>query len=361
MDRNGPHIAATAREAAATEHRSARIAEMMDRYLGEDVMRGFADDRVTEIYVNPQDGLIRFDTRDRGKVSAEAHIASRRVEQFLNAVADLHGLVLGGNNPQVQAELPMERFGGARLQGFLPPLAGGPSFVVRKPPSVVYPLEDYVRKGILGPGGKDLLQEAVDRHWNLLIAGGTGSGKTTFANALLKEITDRCPSERIVILEDTVELQCAAADHLALRTCGPVTLAQLVRHTLRAYPDRIVVGEVRGPEALDLLDAWSTGHPGGLGTFHAQDAPGALLRLDRLCQRAGVPSQVELIAEAVDLVVLLEGTHSGRRIKDLVRVHGLRPDGSFDLERFSAGERETFAATEEPGAQVTLRQHIPTQ
>jgi type IV secretion system protein VirB11 len=111
-----------------------------------------------------------------------------------------------------------------------------------------------------------------------------------------------------------------------------VTLAQLVRHTLRAYPDRIVVGEVRGPEALDLLDAWSTGHPGGLGTFHAQDATAALLRIDRLCQRANVPSQTELIAEAVDLIVIMEGGHRTRRVRDLVRVRGLSPDGSFDLQ-----------------------------
>ena len=318
--------------AAAREHRSARTAEMMNRYLGEPVMNGFADERVTEIYVNPQDGRVRFDTRDEGKVDTGARINPERVEQFLNAVADLHGLLLSGDNPQIQAELPKERFGGARLQGFLPPLSSGPSFIVRKPPAVIYPLSDYVRKGTLSPAGHELLTRAARSRWNVLIAGGTGSGKTTFANALLREITDRCPTERLVILEDTVELQCAAKDHLALRTTGQITLAQLVRHTLRAYPDRIIVGEVRGPEALDLLDAWSTGHPGGLGTFHAQDAPGALLRLDRLCQRNSVPSQVELIAEAVDLIVVMEGTHAGRRVKDLVRIHGLHPDGSFHLE-----------------------------
>lgn len=316
----------------AAEHRSARIAEMMARYVGEFVMSGFADDDVTEIYVNPQDELIWFDTRTGGKTCTGIRIGSERVEQFLNAIADLHGLTLDGDNPSVQAELPVERFRGARVQGFRPPVANAPCFIVRKPSQVVYSLEEYVEKGILTVEDIGTLRRAISAHWNILIAGGTGTGKTTFANALLKEITDLCPKERIVILEDTVELQCAAKDHVALRSTPEIPLAQLVRHTLRAYPDRIVVGEVRGPEALDLLDAWSTGHPGGLGTFHAQDAPGTLLRLDRLCQRANVPSQTELIAEAVDLIVLMEGGHRARRVRDLVRVDGLDARGAFRME-----------------------------
>lgn len=325
----------------------------MARYLGETIMDGFAENDVTEIYVNPQDAFIWFDTRSQGKTNTGVRIDSQRIEQFLNAVADLHGLTLDGDNPSLQAELPIDRFRGARLQGFRPPIAAGPSFIVRKPPAVVYPLNDYVEQGILSPKGRSLLRQAVLEHWNILIAGGTGSGKTTFTNALLKEITDLCPGERIVILEDTVELQCEATDHLALRTTDTISLAQLVKHTLRAFPDRIVVGEVRGPEALDLLDAWSTGHPGGLGTFHAQDAVGTLLRLDRLCQRANVPSQLELISEAVDLIVLMEGGHRGRRIKNLVRVHGLHADGGFHLERLlieRGGERpRNNGATHKPG------------
>jgi len=312
---------------------------MMARYLGEPLMAGFADDDVTEVYLNPQDGHIRYDTRSRGKLRTSLRLQPQRVEQFLNAVADMHGLALDGDHPSLQAELPQELFRGARLQGFLPPMASGACFVIRKPPAVVYSLGDYVSSGILPDDARMMLRQAVERHWNILIAGGTGTGKTTFANALLKEITEQCPNERSVILEDTVELQCTAADHLALRTTFGVSLAHLVKHTLRAYPDRIIVGEVRGPEALDLLDAWSTGHPGGLGTFHAQDAAGTLLRLDRLCQRANVPSQLELIAEAVDLIVLMEGGHRTRRIKDLVRVHGLDAHGRFDLEHLSSGEK----------------------
>jgi len=191
--------------------------------------------------------------------------------------------------------------------------------------------------GIMTPVQRAAIGHAVTSHANVLIAGGTNSGKTTLANALLREITERCPDERIVVLEDTVELQCAARDHLALRTGPGVTLAELVRSALRTSPNRIVVGEVRGREALDLLDAWATGHPGGCGTCHATTADGALLRLDRLAQRNNVPSQVALIAEAVNLIAVVEGGNRGRRLVDLARVVGLDADGRIALEHLTAG------------------------
>jgi type IV secretion system protein VirB11 len=180
------------------------------------------------------------------------------------------------------------------------------------------------------------LAGAVTAHDNVLIAGGTNSGKTTLANALLREITEQYPDERIVVLEDTVELQCMARDHLALRTGPGITLAELVRSALRTSPNRIVVGEVRGSEALDLLDAWATGHPGGCGTCHATSAEGALLRLDRLAQRNNVPPQTALIAEAVDLVAVVEGGNRGRRLADLARVAGLDATGRIVLHHLTS-------------------------
>jgi type IV secretion system protein VirB11 len=177
---------ASAIESHQVEDRSVRMAEMMARYLGERVMEAFADDDVTEVYVNPQDGRLRLDTRSRGKVDTECPIPAGRVEQFLNAVADLHGLTLDAERPAIQAELPQARFRGARLQGFRPPLAAAASFVVRKPPSVVYPLDDYVQNGIIPAGGAAVVRRAVEERWNVLVAGGTGSGKTTLANAVLQ-------------------------------------------------------------------------------------------------------------------------------------------------------------------------------
>jgi P-type conjugative transfer ATPase TrbB len=252
---------------------------------------------------------------------------------FLNAVAARLGLTLGAEHPGLEAELPAIGFRGSRLQGFVPPITPAPAFTIRKPPAVVYSLDDYVAAGVVSPPQRAAFRGAVEAHRNILIAGGTNTGKTTLANALLKEVTDLFPTERLVILEDTVELQCVAPDHLALRTSATVSLAQLVKSALRTSPTRIVVGEVRGSEALDLLDAWATGHPGGVATVHASSAEGALLRLDRLAQRANVPPQPHLVAEAIHLIAVLEGSHARRRVTDLVRVEGLDRAGHYVLDR----------------------------
>jgi type IV secretion system protein VirB11 len=321
------------RKAAVARESRERFGEMMARYLGPPILSAFEDDDVTEIYLNPQDGVVRFDTRSRGRVDSGARLDASRVEMFLNAVAASLGLTLGADEPRLEAELPALAFHGSRLQGFVPPVTAGPAFNIRKPPAAIYSLDDFVHAGTLSPGWRDKLQRAVLGHRNILIAGGTNSGKTTLANALLRAITELCPDERIVMLEDTVELQCAARDHLALRTGPGVTLAQLVRSALRTSPSRIVVGEVRGAEALDLLDAWATGHPGGVATVHASSSRGALLRLDRLAQRANVPPQQALIVEAIHLIVLLEGSNAGRRVTDLVSVAGVDSGGSYVLDR----------------------------
>ncbi len=318
------------------ENAADRLSEMLARYLGPGVLPAFADDDVTEVYLNPQDSSVRIDTRSRGKVDTGTTLAPHRVEMLLNAVAANMGATLTPDSPRLQAELPTPIFRGSRLQGFLPPVTSGPAFNIRKPPVVVYPLDQYVQSGILSPPQHAVLRSSVAGHRNILIAGGTNSGKTTLANAVLQEITDLFPQERLVILEDTVELQCAARDHLALRTGRHVSLAELVKSALRTSPSRLIVGEVRGSEALDLLDAWATGHPGGVATVHASSAEGALLRLDRLAQRANVPPQAPLIAEAIHIIVVIEGGNTGRRVSDLVRVCGLDAGGRYRLERFIA-------------------------
>jgi P-type conjugative transfer ATPase TrbB len=310
-------------------------AEMMARYLGPAVVRAFEDDDVTEIYVNPQEGRVHFDTRSQGRIQSEVHIDADRREMFLNAVASSLDLTLGHDHPRLEAELPTCAFRGSRLQGFVRPVTPAPAFNIRKPPTTIYSLDSYVTDRMLTGSQRLELRRAIQERRNILIAGGTNSGKTTLANALLKEITDLFPRERIVILEDTVELQCAGADHLALRSCPAVSLEQLLKSALRTSPNRIVVGEVRGVEALHLLDAWATGHPGGVATVHASSAIGALARLDRLAQRANVPPQRELIAETVHVIVVIEGGSTGRRVTDLVTVTGLDERGRFLLRRAS--------------------------
>lgn len=314
---------------------AAQYEEMISRQLGPDVMRAFADPDVTEIYLNPTDGLIRLDTRSRGKLVSNTILEAQRVEMFLNAVASAIGAPIGPDRPCLEAELPSARFLGSRLQGFVPPVTSAPAFSIRKPPAAVYTLDHYVSTGVLTPLHLAALSDAILARRNVLVVGGTNSGKTTLANALLRDVAERFPGERVVILEDTVELQCAAEDVLALRTTKDVTLGDLVRGTMRASPNRIVVGEVRGAEALDLLDAWATGHPGGIATLHATSAEGALLRLDRLAQRAKVAPQAALIAEAVHVVAVIEGGNAGRRVTDIARVAGFDSAGRFVLRHLT--------------------------
>lgn len=310
--------------------KEARYRGLMERYLGPDVLAAMADDDVTEVYVNAGDGRLRADTHSRGKVALDATVRGDQVEQFLGAVAAFRGDTLGAATPVVQAELPAETFGGARLQGFVAPLVPRACFVIRKPARRVLTLARYV-PSVMTLAQKSAIEDAVRDHENILVCGGTGSGKTTLCNAILLEMSEQFPRERVVVLEDTGELQCRADDHLQLRTSEDVSLSDLVRSTLRCTPDRIVVGEVRDGAALHLLDAWATGHPGGCATVHATDARGALRRINRLAMRAGVPAQHELVAEAVGVVVVIQGGNRGRRVEELVRVSGHR-DGAYVLD-----------------------------
>ena len=213
----------------------------------------------------------------------------------------------------------------------MPPVATAPCFSIRKPADVIYRLADYVTANILTPRQAVLLTTAVIERRNIVVVGGTSSGKTTLVNALLAEIA--LHGERVVILEDTRELRCAAEDCVTLRTKpGVASLADLVRSTLRLRPDRIVVGEVRGPEALDMLKAWNTGHPGGITTLHANSAAAALVRLEQLVQEAVVTVPHALIAEAVDVLVFINGRGAQRRVESLLELEGLNDDGSYILK-----------------------------
>ena len=216
-------------------------------------------------------------------------------------------------SPRVSAELPES---GERFEGLVPPVVAAPCFAIRRPAVAVFTLDDYVEAGIMSGAQAELLRAAVRERKNILVAGGTSTGKTTLVNALLAEVAKT--GDRVVLIEDTRELQCAAPNLVALRTKdGAASLSDLVRSSLRLRPDRIPIGEVRGAEALDLLKAWGTGHPGGVGTLHAGSAIGALRRLEQLIQEAVVTVPRALIAETIDLIAVLAGRGSARRLAEL--------------------------------------------
>jgi P-type conjugative transfer ATPase TrbB len=304
---------------------------MLRTAMGPAIAAGLADPLVVEVMVNP-DGALRLDRLGEGRVDTGERLEPAQVERIVRLVASHARSEVHSGAPVVSGELPPHGDGlaGERFEGVLPPVSTGPCFSIRKPASRVHRLLDYVGDGILTAEAARILAEAAAGRRNILIAGGTSSGKTTLANALLAEIA--AYDERVILIEDTRELQCSAPDTVALRTRpGSVSMADLVRSTLRLRPDRIIVGEVRGGEALDMLKAWNTGHPGGIATVHANSAASALHRLEQLVQEAVVTVPRRLVAEAIDVVVFIEGRGTSRRVAAIVSVEGLDPSGDYAL------------------------------
>ena len=302
---------------------------MLRTAMGPAIAAALADPAVIEVMVNP-DGALRLDRLGEGRSDTGVRLGVSEVERIIRLVASHVRVEVHAGHPIVSAELPPrdEGVAGERFEGILPPVALAPCFTIRKPAARIYTLDDYIADRILAPAQAAILRQAITDRLNILIVGGTSSGKTTLANALLAEMAGL--DERIILLEDTRELQCAAPDCVALRTRpGVVSLADLVRSTLRFRPDRIIVGEVRGAEALDMLKAWNTGHPGGIATVQANSARAALYRLEQLIQEAVVTVPRRLIAEAIDVLVFIQGRGMDRHIETIAEVTGLDADGDY--------------------------------
>ena len=296
---------------------------MLKTAMGPVIAQALGDPAVIEVMVNP-DGKLWIDRLGEGRINIGVRIHPSETERIIRLVASHVRAEVNADNPIVSAELPS----GERFEGLLPPVATGPCFAIRKPATKILTITDYVRDRIMVPIQAEALRKAVRERKNILVAGGTSSGKTTLTNALLAEIAD-C-DERVILIEDTRELQCAAKDCVALRTrAGAVSMGDLVRSTLRLRPDRIIVGEVRGAEALDMLKAWNTGHPGGIATVHANSARSALYRIEQLVQESVTIVPRRLIADAIDMVVFIAGRGSDRRIDTIAEVTGLDEHGDY--------------------------------
>ncbi|QPI71975.1 P-type conjugative transfer ATPase TrbB [Sphingobium sp. Cam5-1] len=318
-----------------------RRRRMLITALGMDIAAAMRDPLVIEIMVNP-DGALRLDRLGEGRVDTEVRIEPEQVERIIRLVASHARAEVDAQHPIISAELPphVEGRAGERFEGVLPPVSQAPCFSIRKPATRLHTLDDYVADGLMSKGQADMLRAAVSQRYNILVAGGTSSGKTTLANALLAEMA--WIDARVILIEDTRELQCPLPDTVALRTRPPhVSMTELVRSTMRLRPDRIVVGEVRGPEALDMLKAWNTGHPGGIATVHANSAPAALYRIEQLCQEAVVTVPRQLIAEAIDIIVFISGRGTTRRVSTIARVTGLVPEtGAYALADLQTPSRK---------------------
>jgi type IV secretion system protein VirB11 len=314
--------------------KQARVREKLLRELGPNIREALADPLVIEVVLNP-DGKLWVE-RLGEEMQVVGAMASSNAESLMATIASSLSTTITRERPVLEGELPTD---GSRFEGMIPPVVVRPSFAIRKKASRVFSLAEYVRKGIMTEAQRLGIVEAVKSRRNILVVGGTGTGKTTLLNAIILVISEVSPEHRVVIIEDTVELQCSSKNVVQLRTSDTVTMQGLLRVTMRLRPDRILVGEVRGAEALALLKAWNTGHPGGLATVHANDASSGLLRIKQLIEEGlqGGKADPEVIAEAVGLVVVIQKTSvaPGRRVSEMVRVEGYESGAYVLVDDFS--------------------------
>ena len=294
-----------------------RMTAMFKRGLGPDICLLLADPEVTDIILTSEGRL--WVGRLGQKYKEFGVMAALQAESLMGHVATSLNRVINAKNPLLDCELP---FDGSRFSAALPPVVKAPMFCIRKRAIKVFTLNNYVEQGSMTEEQKKAIEVAVYDKENILIVGGTGTGKTTLANAVLNQIVDVFPDDRIIILEDTQELQCTAKHKEFMRSSDEISMTTLLKKTLRINPDRIVVSEVRDGAALDLLDAWNTGHPGGVATLHANSARSIFTRLERLVSLASQAPMQRLIVEAVNLIVYIEKYADGRRIKEIYRVIG---------------------------------------
>ncbi|PDT48348.1 MULTISPECIES: P-type conjugative transfer ATPase TrbB [Sinorhizobium] len=299
-----------------------RLVRKLQDALGDHLCVALDDTTVVEIMLNP-DGRLFIERLGHG-VAPAGEMSAAAAEMVIGTVAHALQAEVDDEQPIISGELPI---GGHRFEGLLPPVVAKPAFTIRRRASRLIPFDDFERSGVMTAHQASTIRSAIAARLNIIISGGTGSGKTTLANAIIDEIVKSAPQDRLVILEDTAEIQCAAENAVLLHTSDTVDMARLLKSTMRLRPDRIVVGEVRDGAALTLLKAWNTGHPGGVATIHSNTAVSALRRLEQLTAEASQQPMQAVIGEAVDLIVSIERSSRGRRIRDVIQV-----------ERFAGGE-----------------------
>lgn len=297
----------------------------LERDLGPLILDALRDPRTVEVLCNA-DGKV-WHERLGEPMRCIGEISASRADAIIKTVAGYHNKEVTRNKPILEGELPLD---GSRFAGQVPPVVSAPTFCIRKKAVAIFTLGQYVAAEIMTAQQADILIDAIAQHRNILVVGGTGSGKTTLINAIINEMVERDPAERVVIIEDTGEIQCAAKNSVQYHTSFEVPMTLLLKTTLRMRPDRILVGEVRGPEALDLIMAWNTGHEGGAATLHSNNARAGLDRLAMLISmHPDAPRPIEpLIGEVVHVVVHIARTPEGRRVQEILAISGYA-DGRY--------------------------------
>ena len=294
-----------------------RLVRKLQEALGDQLCVALDDATVVEIMLNP-DGKLFIERLGQGVAEVGA-MNPAAAEVVIGSVAHALQSEADDEQPIISGELPI---GGHRFEGLLPPVVAAPTFTIRRRASQLIPLDDYVKAKVMSEAQASVLRSAIASRMNIVISGGTGSGKTTLANAVIAEIVAEAPDDRVLIIEDTTEIRCPAENAVCLHTSDTVDMARLLKSTMRLRPDRIIVGEVRDGAALTLLKAWNTGHPGGVTTIHSNTAMSALRRLEQLTAEVSQQPMQEVIGEAVDLIVSIERSGRGRRVHEILHVEG---------------------------------------
>jgi type IV secretion system protein VirB11 len=299
-----------------------RLTEKLRRELGPQICSYLMDPEIIEIMLNP-DGTLWVDRLGKD-MEQVGNLPGVQAESLIGTVASTLRVTVTRENPVLECELPID---GSRFEALLPPIVAAPTFTIRRKAVKVFTLADYVESGIMTARQQAAIKGAVQNRKNILVIGGTTTGKTTLTNAILRYIAEAAPNHRLVIIEDTAELQCTIDNHVMLRTSLNVDQLQLLKITMRLRPDRICLGEARGPEALALLKAWNTGHPGGVCTIHANNARAGLIRMEQLIAEATSAPMQTLIGEAVNVIVSITKTASGRKVQEVLHVTGFDKSG----------------------------------
>jgi type IV secretion system protein TrbB len=282
-----------------------RLCEKLCSDFGKEILNFLLDEDIYEIMVNPN-GEVWVDSEKNGQIHA-GELSVSQALAILNSVAGIHGLIISSSQPRLEAELPFfSVMQGQRLTGIVPPVVSAPCFTIRKRCGHALTLDDYVQSSRLTDSQADALRRLIQARKNILVCGGPGSGKTTLVNALIQDVIKINPQHRLVLLEDLPELQCHAHNSVSLLTSEHANLRDLLHTAMRLRPDRILIGEVRGAEALEMLKAWNTGCPGGICTIHANNPEAAIQRLVDLTLEAGLMQPPwSLLEQTLNAIVII--------------------------------------------------------